>query len=339
MKTLTTLRNALAIAACGATLVFSGHVSAEANEIRLAKQYGLGYLQLMVMEHDKLIEKHAKALGMGEVKTSWLTLGGGSVSNDALLSGNVDILGGGIGAFVTLWEKTRGGLEVKSPGPLADFPMLLNTSNPNIKSIKDFTEKDKIALPAVRISPQAVTLQAAAAKMWGFDNYARLDKFTVSLRHPEAVQALLSGQSEVNAHFATPPFMYLELKNPKIHTVLNSFDVWGGPQTTTITWTTSKFAAANPKLMKAFNAALEEATKSINADKRKAAEIYVEMSKDKSGVDAVYQMVADPLMTYTTVPKNIIQFTDFKHRTGTMKVKPATWKDLFLENVWHQAGS
>lgn len=339
MKAFTTLSNALAIVACSATLAFSGHAAAEAGELRLAKQYGLGYLQLMVMEHDKLIEKHAKAMGLGEVKTSWLTLGGGSVSNDALLSGNVDILGGGIGAFVTLWEKTRGGLEVKSPGVLADFPMLLNTNNPNIKSIKDFTEKDKIALPAVRISPQAVTLQAAAAKTWGFDNYARLDKFTVSLRHPEAVQALMSGQSEVNAHFATPPFMYMELKDPKIHTVLNSFDVWGGPQTTTITWTTTKFASANPKLMKAFHAALEEATKSINADKRKAAAIYVEMSKDKSGVDAVYQMVADPLMTYTTVPKNIIKFTDFKHQTGTMKVKPATWKDLFLENVWQQAGS
>lgn len=339
MKALTTLRNALAITAGGAMLVFCGHASADAGEIRLAKQYGLGYLQLMVMEHDKLIEKHAKTLGLGEVKTSWLTLGGGSVANDALLSGNVDILGGGIGAFVTLWEKTRGGLEVKSPGVLADFPMLLNTNNPNIKSIKDFTGKDKIALPAVRISPQAVTLQAAAAKEWGFEHYARLDKFTVSLRHPEAVQALLSGQSEVNAHFATPPFMYLELKDPKIHTVLNSFDVWGGPQTTTITWTTTKFAADNPKLMKAFHAALEEATRSINADKRKAAAIYVEMAKDKSGVDAVYQMVADPLMTYTTVPKNIIKFTDFKHRTGTMKVKPAGWKDLFLENVWPQAGS
>lgn len=339
MKNFSRLGAALAIAACGVTLTFSGHANAEATEIRLAKQYGLGYLQLMVMQHDKLIEKHAKALGLGDIKTSWLTLGGGSVSNDALLSGNVDILGGGVGAFVTLWEKTRGGLEVKSPGTLGSFPMLLNTNNPNIKSIKDFTDNDKIALPAVRISPQAVTLQAAAAKIWGFENYARLDKLTVSLRHPEAVQALMSGKSEVDAHFATPPFMYMELKDPKIHTVLSSFEVWGGSQSATITWATSKFANANPMLMKAFDAALEEATRSINADKHKAAEIYVEMSKDKSGVEAVYKMISDPQLTFTTVPENIIKFTDFKFRTGTMKVKPETWKDLFFENVWQKSGS
>jgi NitT/TauT family transport system substrate-binding protein len=320
-----TLLSAIALAS-------AGQARAEATEIRIAKQYGLGYLQLMVMEHDKLIEKHAKALGVGEVKVGWVTLGGGSASNDALLSGNVDVIGGGVGAFVTLWEKTRDGLDVRSPGTLASFPMLLNTNNPKIRSIKDFTEKDKIALPAVRISPQAVTLQAAAAQLWGFENYAKLDKLTVSLRHPEAVQALMSGQSEINAHFATPPFMHMELKNPKIHTVLNSFDVWG-PQTATITWTTSKFAKANPKLLGVFVAALEDATQRINADKRKAAAIYAEMSKDKSGADGVYPMVADPQMKFTTVQENITKFTDFKHKTGTMKVKPQTWKDLFFENV------
>lgn len=341
MKNHSKTGSSLAIAAgtLALALAFSGPARAEVSEVRLAKQYGLGYLQLMVMEHDKLIEKHAKALGLGDVKTNWVTLGGGSVANDALLSGSVDLLGGGIGAFVTLWEKTRGGLEVKSPGTLANFPMLLNTNNPNIKSIKDFTDKDKIALPAVRISPQAVTLQAAAAKLWGFENYGRLDKLTVSLRHPEALQALMSGQSEVNSHFATPPFTTMELKDPRIRTVLNSFEVWGGPQSTTITWATSKFAHANPKVMKAFEQALEEATRTINADKRKAAALYVEMAKDKSGVDAVYEMIADPQMTFTTVPQNIVKFTDFKHRTGTMKVKPATWKDLFFENVWTKTGS
>jgi len=316
----------------------SGQAHAQAAELRVAKQYGLGYLQIMVMEHEKLIEKLAKAQGI-DLKVNWLTVGGGSVANDALLSGSVDVLGGGIGAFVTIWERTRGGLEVKSPGALASFPMLLNTNNPAIKTIADFTEKDKIALPAVRISPQAVTLQAAAAKLWGFENYNRLDKFTVGLRHPEALQALLSGKSEVNAHFATPPFMNVELKDPKIRTVLNSFDVWGGPQTATITWTTSKFAKENPKLLQAFTTALEEATKFINADKRKAAEIYVALSKDKSGVDAVHEIIADPQMKFTTVPENLIKFTDFKHQTGTMKVKPSTWKDLFFENLWHQSGS
>jgi len=217
--------------------------------------------------------------------------------------------------------------------------MLLNTNNPNIKSIKDLTERDKIALPAIKISPQAVTLQAAAAQIWGFDDYKRLDTLTVSLPHPEAMQALTSGQSEITGHFTTPPFMNAELRNPKIHTILNSFDVWGGSQTATITWTTTKFASENPKLLQAFAAALEDATQSINADKRKAAQIYIDMSKDQRAVDNSLAIIADPQMKFTTVPENIAKFTDFKQRTGSMKVKPASWKDLFFENVWQQPGS
>lgn len=315
-----------------------GSARAEANEIRIARQYGLGYLQLMMMEHDHLFEKQARALGFGNLDARWVTLGGGSVANDALLSGSVDIIGGGIGAFVTLWEKTRGSLGVKSPGALASFPMLLNSNNPAIKSVRDLTDKDKIALPAIKISPQAVTLQAAAAKIWGFDQYARLDHLTVTLPHPEAMQALVSGKSEITAHFTTPPFMNLELKDPGIHTILNSVDVWGS-QTATITWTTSKFAKENPKLLQAFVAALADATKRINADKRKAAELYAEMAKEKGGPDEVYAILSDPQMKFTTIPENITKFTDFKYKTGTMKVKPASWKDLFFRNVWQEAGS
>ena len=150
----------------------------------------------------------------------------------------------------------------------------------------------------------------------GCDEYGRLDTLTVSLPHPEAMQEMTSGQSEITGHFATPPFMNAELKNPKIHTILNSFDVWGGPQTATITWTTTKFARENPKLLQAFAAALEDATQRINSDKRKAAQLYTDMSKDQSGVDAIYAIIADPQMKFTTVPDNIIKFTDFKQRTG-----------------------
>lgn len=339
MNILSASSKSLLVALLALGTMVATQARADSHEIRIAKQYGLGYLQLMVMEHDKLIEKHAKTLGLGDVDVRWVTLGGGSIVNDALLSGSVDVIGGGIGAFVTLWEKTRTTLGVKSPGALASFPMLLNTNNPNIKSIKDLTERDKIALPAIKISPQAVTLQAAAAQIWGFDNYKRLDTLTVSLPHPEAMQALTSGQSEITGHFTTPPFMNAELKSPKIHTILNSFDVWGGSQTATITWTTTKFASENPKLLQAFAAALEDATQSINADKRKAAQIYIDMSKDQSGLDNILAIIADPQMKFTTVPENIIKFTDFKQRTGSMKVKPASWKDLFFENVWQQSGS
>jgi NitT/TauT family transport system substrate-binding protein len=315
----------------------AGAAFAETNEIRLSRQYGVGYLPLMVMEQQQLIEKRAAAAGLGKVAVKWVTFAGGSAANDALLSGSVEFAGGGIGAFVTLWEKTKG--EVKSPGAISSYPMYLNTTNPAVKSIKDFTEKDKIALPAAKISPQAVTLQAAAAQAWGAENYGKLDSLTVTLAHPDALQALASGASEINSHFTTPPFQYQELKNPRVHRVLNSNDVWGGALTANILWGTSRFAEQNPASYKAVADALSEAIAWVNANKRQAAELYVSMAKDKSSVEEILAMLNNPEIQFTQAPQNMMKFVDFKFRIGTMKTKPASWKDLFFPNVWTLPGS
>jgi NitT/TauT family transport system substrate-binding protein len=322
-----------------ATGVLPHTALADADQVRLSKQYGVGYLPLMVMEDHKLIEKHTQALGLGSVKVGWFTFSGGSAANDALLSGSIDFAGGGIGSFMTLWDKTRGGLAVKSPGAVCSYPMYLNTTNPGIHSIKDFTAKDKIALPAVGISPQAVTLQSAAAQLWGMSNYKKLDSLTVSLGHPAAVQALLSGKSEVNTHFATPPFQYEELKDPRIHTVLKSYDVWGGPMTANIIWATSKFVDQNPKLYQAVVAALGEAIDWVNHHKREAAELYVAKTRYKGGVADILAMLNKPEIKFTLTPEGMMKFADFKHKTGTLKVQPKSWKDFFFSNVSALAGS
>jgi len=52
--------------------------TAETNKINAAKQYGLSYLPLMIMEDQKLVEKHAAALGLNDLKVLWVTLGGPS---------------------------------------------------------------------------------------------------------------------------------------------------------------------------------------------------------------------------------------------------------------------
>jgi len=62
------------VLAIGSTAV--GSARAEVKELRLAKQYGLGYLPLIIMEEQHLIEKHAKAAGLGDIKVTWATLGG-----------------------------------------------------------------------------------------------------------------------------------------------------------------------------------------------------------------------------------------------------------------------
>jgi len=313
-------------------------VRGEMSEINVAQQYGIGYLPLMLMEEQKLIEKHAKAAGM-DVKVGWAKFAGGNVMNDALLSGSLQFASGGVGPLVTLWSRTKGNLDVKAVSAINSMPLYLNTRNPSVKSIKDFTDKDRIALPAVKVSIQAVTLQMAAEKAFGDGQQGKLDSLTVSMSHPDAQTALLSGQSEVTAHFGSPPFQYQQLKRPGISTVLNSVDVLGGPTTFNVVWTTSKFRNENPKLYAAFVAALDEATAFINKDKKAAAEAYLRISKDKDSVADILAMLNDPAIVFTTAPQNIMAYANFMTKIGMIKVKPDSWKDLFFPNIHGAAGS
>jgi NitT/TauT family transport system substrate-binding protein len=310
---------------------------AEVSEIAVAQQYGISYLPLMVMEEQKLIEKHAKAAGV-DAAVSWKKFAGGNVMNDALLSNSLQFASGGVGPFVTLWAKTRGNLDVKAVAAINSMPLLLNTRNPGVKSIKDFTDKDRIALPAVKISIQAITLQMAAEKVFGEGQHNRLDPLTVTLSHPDAQIALLSGASEITAHFGSPPFQYQQLRNPAIHTVLNSYDVLGGPATFNVVWTTAKFRTENPKIYDAFVKALDEATALINGDKKWAAEAYLRISKDKDTVPDILAMLNDPAIVFTTTPQNVMKYVDFMLKTGAIKTRPDSWKELFFPNAHNLPG-
>jgi NitT/TauT family transport system substrate-binding protein len=135
--------------------------AAETNTIRFAQQFGIGYLPLSIMQDIALVEKHAKAQGLGDIKVEWTKLTGGAPINDALLSGQIDIAAGGVGPMLTIWAKTKGNLNVKGVAALNSMPLYLNTINPAVKTIKDLTDKDRIALPSVKVSIQAVTLQMA----------------------------------------------------------------------------------------------------------------------------------------------------------------------------------
>jgi NitT/TauT family transport system substrate-binding protein len=314
-------------------------VRAEQAELRVAKQYGLGYLQMMVLEDQRIVEKNAAAAGLGDIKVTWATFRSSDVMNDALLSGNVDFVCLGIPGLATIWGKTRGGLEVKAASGFNFLPLQLNTRNASIKSIRDLTDKDKIALPAVKVSMQAILLQMAAAQTFGESNYAKLDPLTVSMAHPDAMATFLSGGGEIDNHFTSPPFIQKELEKPGITKVLNSVDVLGGPISFNVVAATTRFYSENPRLYAVFMKSLAEATEFINRDKRGAAEIYIKMTKDKSPVEDILKIINDPQIEYSLVPANTMKMIDFMYKTGTIKVKPASWKELFFANMHELPGS
>jgi NitT/TauT family transport system substrate-binding protein len=331
-----------AVRAATALLLAAGLApSSEARaegRIRIAEQFGIAYLPLHVVRDQKLIEKHGRAQGI-DIAVEWTRLGGGASVNDALLSGSVDIGTAGIGPVLTLWDRTRGNANVRAIAALGSLPSFLITRNPNVKTLRDFGPNDKIALPAVGVSVQARTLQIAVEKAFGPGKHTSLDTYTVTLAHPDATAAVLSGASEITSHFSNPPFQYQALKDPNVRKVLSSYDVVGGPATSSITYATERFRSENPKTYAAFFAALKEAVAWIHTNKAAAAETYTRMEKSKLDPVFVRSLVEDPDIQYKLTPERTYVYADFLHRIGAIKAKPESWKDYFFDDIQVEAGS
>jgi len=333
-------RAALAILFATMLILGGATARAETDELRISKGYGIHYLPLYVMEHEKLIEKTAAKAGLGDIKIAWSVIDGGNNINDAMLAGTLDIAAIGTPGYLTLWAKAHGNprLEVIGLCAIGAGSLYLNTRNPAIKTLADFTEHDKIALPGIKTSFAAVILQMAAAKEFGEDNYAKLDPLTVGMPYPEALAALVSGKTEIDAHVASPPFSYLELDHPEIHRVFNSVDVLG-KMTVIMAYAPTSFYQKNPKLTAAFIAAEDQAAEMIARDKPWAAHLYNEMAAVKSSDDLVLRILNDPDTHFTATPEGVMTYADFMARVGTIKQKPARWSDVFVPELAERPGS
>ncbi|WP_414640226.1 ABC transporter substrate-binding protein [Bordetella sp.] len=326
--------------ALGGMLSLPRPAFAEASTVRVSHGYGILYLPLMVMQDQKLFEKQAKADGLGEIEVDWLNIDGGNVINDAMLAGSLDIAGTGAPGFITLWAKAHGipGSEITGLGALSTSALWMNTNDPGIKSLADFTSQDKIALPGVKTSLSAVVLEMAAAKAFGIKNYAKLDPLTVGLSHPDALAALLSGKTEITAHFTSPPFSYQELEDPRIHRVFSSTEVLGNI-TLDVVYSLKRFADRNPKLIKAFMTAQDQANAYIAADRKGAAATFLRISKIKMPQEMVEKILADPDTRFSTTPNGVMQYAQFMYRAGAIKTQPRNWTDLFVAEFAGRQGS
>ena len=320
--------------------LLAGSLAAHAEgQIRIAEQFGIVYLLLNVAQEQKLIEKHAKVEGI-DAKVEWVKLSGGSAVNDALLSGNIESAGAGVGPLLTIWDRTKGRQNVKGVASLGNFPYYLVSNNPAVKSIADFTDKDRIALPAVGVSVQSRVLQLASARLWGDKDFARLDKISVALPHPDAAAAIIKGGTEISGHFGNPPFQEQELAgNPQAHIVLDSYQVLGGPASATVLYATEKFRAENPKTYQAFIDALNDAAQFVAANPEKAADIYIKVSNARIDRDLLVRIIKNPEVQFKTTPQNTYPLAEFMHRVGAIKNKPASAKDYFFDDAQNAAGN
>jgi NitT/TauT family transport system substrate-binding protein len=320
-------------AALGAfALLMSLPARAEVAEVTIAQQYGVSFLPLMLMEREGILEKRGKAAGLPDVKVNWAKVAGPSVMNDGLLSGTMHFVAQGAPSLITLWDKTRGSVGVKGVAAMTTYPLYLVTRNADVKSLKDFSDKDKIAVPSAKISTQAIMLQMAAAAAWGESAYAKLDPLTVSLSHPDAMVAFVNQSGGVNAHFGTSPFYEQEMKAvPGARLITTNYDILGGPATAIVLTTTAKFRDQNPKVYKAFVDALGESIEAVNKDKRAAAKLYLEMARDtKNSVEDILAIIEDKDYRYTLKPEKVFKTAQFMAKIGSIKQAPASLEEMFF---------
>ena len=330
-------RFAAGLAACAALVAAAPASAAESNEFRVARQPGLVYLQAIIMEEKKLIEKHAAALGLKDLKVNWSIITSGGVMTEAILSNSIDLAITGVSNLLLVWGKTNGQIKVVSG--MAGVPFRMLTRNPNVKSIKDFGPDDRIAVPTIRASMQAMMMGIALEQAYGIGQHGKLDSNQVQIGHPDAVQALLNPGHEINTHFSIPPYQDIEMKSPLVHTVLVSTDVLGGPATISNCWATQKFVEANPIKVKAFIAAVDEASELVAKDPKAAAEIYVAVTKEKITVDELVAIIKQPGAIFSATPQRSMLWAEYMHRIGLIKQKPASWKDFAFPQIHDRQGS
>lgn len=304
--------------------------AAEVNEVHLVRQFGIGYLPLTIMMHEKLVEKHAAKAGLPALTTKWSVLGNAVPINDGLIAGTIHVGSGGVAPMVTAWDKTRGNVGIVGLGALCALPVFLVSRHP-YTSVKDFTDKDRISMAGAGQSIQTLYLQIELARAYGIGEFKKLNPNFVNLSHPDGLAALLSG-NEITASFLAPPFQYRALEKG-MHKVLSSYDVMGGPASFLSAWSTNKFRTESPKAFRAVIDAFREATDLINKDRRKAAEIYVKDVEGKEKLEDVEKQLADPEWIFSLGPKRLVKLTDFMNAAGIIKAKPVSWKEMFVPEV------
>ena len=329
------LRRKIAGALCTALILVSALAPArsETTKVRIGLQYGLVYLPIVVAEAEGLFKKQAQQLGLSDFEVTLNRLSGSTAINEALLSKSVDFGAFGLPGLLIAWDKTRGRQHVKGIAGLSTINYYLYANKPGIRSLSDFTDQDKIAVPAFN-SPQAILLRVAAERLLG--SASKADALMVSLPHPEATNALLAGQA-ISGYFSTPPFSQVLAKDSRVHSVLVSSEVIERGSAAGV-GTTQGFVDENPKATRAILAGLEQAAELIKTQPDRAAEIYLNSEKVKLTKEELVGIINEGAITYDVVPHGVMAYSKFMQQQGMLKTVPGSWQDVFFPLVSDQKG-
>lgn len=253
MKKLTALVLLLALSLCGCG-------RQEPPSIGIAEQYGIAYAPLTIMKEKGFLEQE-----LPDVAIRWQQFGGPTAIRESMLNGDVDF---GFMGVAPVLIGIDNGMEWKYAAGISSNEVAIVTSRPEIKTLADFTEEDRIAI----LSPgctQHILLCMLAEQQLG-DPMA-LDSQLVSMSHPDALQALLSG-TEITAHVATPPYLQQELE-AGMSVMATGEEIMGRPFTFISCVAMTRFYEERRELYDGFIRALERSIEYLNQNMEECVRI------------------------------------------------------------------
>ncbi|EOD00814.1 ABC transporter substrate-binding protein [Caldisalinibacter kiritimatiensis] len=292
------------------------------NEIRIAEQYGLAYAPLQIMKVKGIMEKNLPG-----ARITWKQMGNTAAIREGMIANQVDIGFMAIPPFLIGLDK---GMNWKIASGLSSMPIGLVTYKSDIKSIKDFTSNDRIALPQPG-SIQHILLSMACEKT--FKDAHKLDNLLVTMAHPDGMNALLA-KKDITAHFTSPPYIFKELDNEGFHQVLTGKEAMGKDFTFIIGVTTNEFHDKKTVEYKAFVDSLHEAIRFINEKPEEAAEILA----------GEYDLPKEEILTYITADetvyskevKGLKDFADFMERNNYISKSFENLEEVLWEDVSYE---
>ena len=279
------------------------------DKITIAYQYGIQYGPIEIMQHQKMLEEK-----LPDVQIEYIIQPSGAAINEGVISGDIDVAYMGKAPFLIGYDK---GVPYKMYSAISGTSMGLITWDENINSLKDFKDNDKIAVVSIG-SIQHILLSMAAEKELG-DSKA-LDKYLVSMSHPDAFTALLS-KTDVKAYLAAPPFYNKALKEEGFKEILNIPEMMGGEYNFIVGAVSNDFANNYPNELKALSEATNEAIDLINTDLDKSAEILAEMEGTEKEEMTQYLLIEQG--NYKNEITSIIETAQFMEREGYISKAPS----------------
>ena len=242
------------------TIFLSGCQKKERDVIGIAEQYGIAYAPLNIMKELGILEEKLPG-----VTIEWKQFGGPTAIRESMLNGEVDF---GFMGIAPVLIGIDNGMEWKYATGISSNEVAIVTDRPEIKTLKDFSSEDRIAI----LSPgctQHVLLCMLADEQLG--DARALDHQTVSMTHPDALQALIS-DTEITAHIATPPYIDKELQ-AGMSVMATGEEIMGQSFTFISGVAMTKFYEEHPDWYAAFIEALDESIDYINENMEECVQI------------------------------------------------------------------